>query len=300
MIVGAGLAGLITAHAFPTMPIVEASPEPRAMHKALLRFRSTAVGDLVGIEFKPVTVRKGIWNRGWLAPSINSANAYSLKVTGKVLDRSIWNLQEATRFIAPDDLYERLIESVGHRIRWKTEAPFNLPTLKISTAPLPATLEACGIEHDLTFERAPITVCRLRVLNADVYQTVYYPSPDTRLYRASMTGDMLIAEFVGEPEPGWLDDCLNSFGLMGLLDLEMISEVGVVEQKYGKIAPVDDAGRRRLIVQLTQNHDVFSIGRFATWRNILLDDVVNDITVVKRLIGASPYHRALISVHRSS
>ena len=64
MIVGAGLAGLISAHIFPGERIIEASPEPKQSHRALLRFRSPAVGELTGIEFKPVTVRKAIWSNG--------------------------------------------------------------------------------------------------------------------------------------------------------------------------------------------------------------------------------------------
>ena len=71
MIIGAGLAGLITAHVFPRHKIFEASPEPIEKHKAVLRFRSDAIGRLTGIDFKPVTVRKEIFFDGKRAePSI--------------------------------------------------------------------------------------------------------------------------------------------------------------------------------------------------------------------------------------
>jgi hypothetical protein len=66
-----------------------------------------------------------------------------------------------------------------------------------------------------------------------------------------------------------------------------------VQQKYGKIAPIDERFRRSSIVQLTTQHKIFSVGRFATWRNILLDDVVNDLAVVKRLIHSSAYEQHL-------
>jgi hypothetical protein len=41
------------------------------------------------------------------------------------------------------------------------------------------------------------------------------------------------------------------------------------------------------LFRLTHEHNVFSLGRFATWRNILLDDVVDDIVQVKRLLKSS-------------
>lgn len=290
MIVGAGLAGLITAHAFPHMPVIEAQPEPREVHKALLRFRSRAVADLVGVAFKEVTVRKGIWDNGWVAPNIASANRYAKKVTGRILDRSIWNLDAAQRYIAPEDLYARLIDAVGTRITWGTAANYsNPPTdVVINTAPLPIVLEQLGISIDAQFERAGITVERMRVKGAAAYQTVYFPSPSTTLYRASMTGDMLICEFAGTPSEGWMTDALDAFGLRGGCDIEMLERV---HQRYGKIVPIDEDLRRALVVKLTREHNILSIGRFATWRNILLDDVVQDAAVVKRLINASAYER---------
>ena len=60
-----------------------------------------------------------------------------------------------------------------------------------------------------------------------------------------------------------------------------------VEQKYGKIAPIDDAVRKQLLFRLTHEHNIYSLGRFATWRNILLDDVVDDITMIKKLLKAN-------------
>ncbi len=81
-IIGAGLSGLIAAHAWPTAPVFEALPEAQP-HRALLRFRSDNVARLTGIEFKRVTVRKGLFWRGeYRTPTIALANAYSLKVLG--------------------------------------------------------------------------------------------------------------------------------------------------------------------------------------------------------------------------
>ena len=295
MIIGAGLAGLIAAHAWPKELIVEAGAAPLEQHKALLRFRSTAVSDLTGIEFKPVTVRKAIFsNNQFVAPNPMASNLYARKVVDRVVDRSIWNLDTVTRYIAPEDFYLRLIEAVGSRIAWGQKADFSKTDFGhepiISTAPLPIVLDGAGISHDLEFERAPITVQRFRVENADVYQTIYFPDPTTSLYRASMTGDMLICEYNKNPT-----DHDESIAIVAMgLDLCEIEPLGTVEQRYGKIVDVNDQERKALLSRLTNDHNIFSLGRFATWRNVLLDDVVHDVAVIKRLMTAQAYDAKLI------
>jgi hypothetical protein len=295
IIVGAGLAGLIAAHAFPRAQLVEAAPEPTAIHKALLRFRSNAVGDLCGVEFRPVTVRKGIFSEGrWQQPNIRAANLYAKKVTGRMLDRSIWSLEASTRWIAPETFYEQLLDAVGGRVTWGTAHDFNTADGPlISTAPLFVALRACGIESAEEFRRSGITVRRYRIDNADVFQTVYFPDPATNLYRASITGDLLICEFMGEaPEGNWEGSILRAFAVRKT-DMQALPEA---HQKYGKIAPINEELRKAYIAELTHAHNIFSLGRFATWRNILLDDVVHDIAVIRRLLKASSYERKLKSV----
>lgn len=305
LIVGAGLAGLIAAHIFPRAKLIERMPRPEALHRALLRFRSTDVAQVTGIDFRPVTVRKGIWARGgFVAPTIDVANVYSFKVTGQFMDRSIWNIEPATRFIAPDDLYERLVLSVEHRIEWGVDATEALPPLLmeretiVSTAPMPelaALLKA--IEFSLAgdpppalagvvCERAPIGVFRFKVPSASVYQTVYYPELDNPFYRISITGDIGIAEHAIRDEPQlaslplWLSKSLEAFGI----NSDYIQPVGNFEQKYGKISPIHDGIRKEFIHQLSNRLNIYSLGRFATWRNILLDDVVADARAIKSMI----------------
>jgi hypothetical protein len=117
-----------------------------------------------------------------------------------------------------------------------------------------------------------------------VYQTVYFPDDRTRLYRASITGSTLICEFAGGPPEGvdnWMETIDAAFGLAGV---PWYTTAEGVTQRYGKIAPIDDSARRSLLFGLTQNCGIYSLGRFATWRNLLLDDVVDDIAVIKRLM----------------
>jgi len=301
-IVGAGLAGLLAAHAWPNARIIEASSGPLQMHRALLRFRSDGVSKLTGIEFKKVIVRKGIWQYGrFYSPNIALANAYSLKCLNKIQpDRSIWNIDPVERFVAPDSFYDQLIETVGKRVEWGSA--LTIDAIKngdqlISTAPLPIVLDLCGIKHEtVEFKRAPIVVQRFTLKNCDTYQTVYFPSFSHSVYRASITGSTLIVEHACKAVENifgdWRTEIANAFSLTQN-DLDEAQET--VKQSYGKIIPLDQQARQHFLLRLTTENNVYSVGRFGTWRNILLDDVVNDFAVIRRLMKASHYEMMLQS-----
>jgi hypothetical protein len=285
-IVGAGLAGLIAAHAWPQLPVLEASAEPRENHRALLRFRTDGVSKLTGIDFKRVRVRKGIYSQGtFVQPDLRLANLYSRKVLGVLSgDRSIWNIEPVDRFVAPLSFYEQLVDAVGPRVHWDFGADFDANNSEhglISTAPLPNVLASLHINPVQEFKRAAIHVTRLRLAaGVELYQTVYFPDMDTPLYRASITGSTLILESTRQLLPDDLMLALDAFGLGGVSADTMDS----APQHFGKIQPLPEEERKRLLFTLTHEHGIYSLGRFATWRNVLLDDVVNDIAVIKRLL----------------
>jgi len=288
-IIGAGLSGLIAAHAFPNVPIIEASERPEP-HRALLRFRTENVSHLTGIAFRKVLVRKGIWSRGaFVAPTIARANNYSAKVIGRVVgDRSIWNLDAVERYVAPEDFQERLLDHVGLRVTFRAEDDLRGDKPFISTAPMPAVLNALDIQHGLEFVRSPIDVRRYRVPNCDAHQTVYFPDADTSLYRASITGDVLIVESIASSSFDPVEAAALVGGAFGIFTGDC-EPLGRVSQEYGKIVSLPDAQRRALMFDLTSKHGLYSLGRFAQWRNILLDDVVNDIRVIKKLLASDNY-----------
>lgn len=294
VIIGAGLAGLLAAHAWPNSRVLEVAPRPTSTHQALLRFRTDAVARLTGIDFRKVRVHKAIWSEGRYTPTtIRAANMYSAKVLGRLAgERSIWNLDPVDRYIAPNDFYDQLLAAVGDRIEWGAEADFRpIGAPYISTAPLPTVLASVGYEAQETFRRAAITVIKFDIEGADVFQTVYFPDAETPMYRASITGSTLIVEAMDTPVAlhDWLPRAKillqRAFGVR----IEQMRYLSAVEQRYGKIVPLEDVARKRLLFALTQQHDIYSLGRFATWRNILLDDVVDDIAVIKRLLRSDTY-----------
>lgn len=291
-ILGAGLAGLLAGHIFPSAPILERSANPFEGHFALLRFRTDAVSMVTGIPFRKVRVHKGIWTNGrFVSPNIELANRYSAKVTrGRVTPRSIWDTSAVDRYVAPLDLYDRMVENMRGRIEWGVDAmakmDARLDWKVISTAPLDAAMQHWLPEETLPkFERESILVERWKLGGVDVHQTIYFPGAETTSYRASITGDILIVESMSDGGKLFsIDEMLTVFGLSKDTPAEAL---GRVVQKYGKIAPIDEAMRREMIHMLTTTCGVYSVGRFATWRNVLLDDVVSDLRTVKNLIEGS-------------
>ena len=303
MIIGAGLAGMIAGFIFPHEEIIEARSRDWVEHQAVLRFRTPAVSELTGIPFRQVTVRKGIWTGDhWTEPNIQVCNQYSRKTIKRLVDRSIWDISTAERWVAPGDLRERMADALGARIRWET--PVNLNDLDgraepvISTVPMSAMTALLRMDPP-TFRYAPITTIRTIVPGADVFQTVYFPSPQHSLYRASITGDWLICEWASEnPEPRDIElaasQVARAFGIPEMFNRITAEDMKPHTQQFGKIAPMDETARRHIILALTQERGIYSLGRFATWRNILLDDVVHDAHVIKRLMtAADDYDRVL-------
>lgn len=309
-IVGAGLSGLIAGHVIKDAEILERNPRGQ-MHGALLRFRSDVVAEATGIPFKKVQVRKGIHfgDHGFVQPNIAICNSYSVKVTGKLGDRSIWNMDPVERFIAPDSFYDRMVDQLGDRVKF--EEPLNLKEAAecdgpmISTAPLPTMLDELGVDRqEIAFDYQNIFTMQIHINNADAYQTIYFPNGDHGLYRASITGSTLILEFVNnlENEMAWINELCGAFSFTyaevepfireQLIAAEM--QKGIVRtQKYGKIVPLPSGVRRSLMLYLTAQFGIYSIGRFATWRNILLDDLVKDAHRVLDMMKADDYHTKL-------
>lgn len=307
IIVGAGIAGLMAANIFQRAHVFESGNAAQSNHKAVLRFRSSAVGDAVGIDFRKVIVHKGLWHEGkFVSPNIQLANLYSKKVIGRLADRSVWNLDPVERFIAPEDFIHQLADRCRDRIDW--EHPVNNFERKdaiITTIPMNISMKMLpdAVPQDLVspeFNYAPIAVRRWHVPKADVFQTIYFSEPATSLYRASITGDLLIAEYIGDSKSkqGAADDATDDYDFFPAFGLNKADcrAHDTTKQRYGKISPIDERWRRAFILNASLKHKVFSLGRFAVWKNILADHVLHDIYVVKRLMQGDDYGASRHSV----
>lgn len=306
MIIGAGLSGLICGALNAGTRILERNKSDFVSHRAVLRFRDDKIAKALGLTFRKVTVRKGIWMDGANQPaSIRLANMYSWKVRGVLTENSVWNLAASERFIAPEDLHAILADICGTRVSWEYNVTskdlreyYATRRAIVNTSPLPVLLDMLGIPSELNFAHAPILVSRYRIADCDLHQTIYFPDPDHSVYRATLTGDLLTVERTEQTAMTYEDAMVaEAFGLSEPIALKL-GHIAFAphRQSFGKIAPVPDGPRKSLLHRLTQDHGIYSLGRFGIWKNILLDDVYDDIAVVRRLMHANSYD---VSVERT-
>lgn len=300
IIIGAGLTGLVAAHMLRAYrPVVfEAGPSVPNNHTALLRFRSPAISEITGIPMKKVRVTKGVMSRNGLVSSsatIRQSNFYSMLVADKLESRSIDNLSPVDRWIAPPDFSERLASSLpeasiafGSRITTmigEDREPI------ISTIPMAAAISMTNVPAgDLEFNSRAIWTVNADLLwpSCDLHQTVYFPegiNGADYLYRVSIVGNRMIAEGVGlRPDPTEAHILVEKISQLLFGTLPTFANVVVNTQPMGKIMPADDTLRRAAMHRMTEEYNVYSLGRFATWRPILLDDIVQDVKIIKTMI----------------
>lgn len=298
IILGAGLSGLICGALNAQAHIYERNPSTFVGHRAVLRFRDVKIARALGLTFRSVTVRKAIWfDGGERSATPRLANWYSRKTRGVVADNSTWNLASAERFIAPDNLHAILADICGGRVHWEHEVTAAVireaveqKRLVVSTIPLPALLKLLSIPEPFAFRYSPISVARYNVPDCDIFQTVYFPDPALSIYRATLTGSLLTIEGSSKLDQGELEEVIDALGLSNVeIDLQMLAH----RQSYGKITPVPNRERQNLLHRLTVQEGVYSLGRFATWRNILLDDVYEDIAAIRRMMSLTHYEATI-------
>lgn len=307
IVVGAGMAGLLAAGILRKncRMVLEAQTELPNNHSAVLRFRSTAVGDALNIPFKEVSVLKTTvpWRN-----SLADAVSYSAKTNGTISARSILSATGVgQRFIAPEDLVQQMADRVECQIAYGTKADFEALQLPaISTIPMPLLMGALGWERAdrVRFRHRKGVNVVAKIKQCEMYATAYLPDPGAAASRVSITGDLLIGEFYGsevmkqfsEDREGFTERAISEMlHAIGVSKSDLAEGPVAKEQKFAKILPIDEQERREFILWASEVHNIYSLGRFATWRpGLLLDDVVNDVSVICRLIE----NRAEAYAHR--
>lgn len=303
IIVGAGMSGLIagTMLGDDSELIAEFDSDVPNKHKALLRFRTSIVGDTLNIPFKKVNVLK---TRQKCNNEVADAITYSLKTTGMVNLRSIISADAKIddRYIAPDDFISQLAD------RLKRKFCFNWSMISvlehrreshpiISTIPMSALMSALQYPEIPDFKTRTGTVLTYELPdNYDIYCTVYIPDPWAIPYRVSITGRTLIIEASGNIETNdgvlnMIETAVNALSLKIDHD-EIFAKAKTNLMQYAKISPIDEDERKKFIMWATREHNIYSLGRYACWRpGLLLDDIVNDVRVIQRLISGDKSHQ---------
>jgi hypothetical protein len=315
VVVGAGLAGLFAAAVLQQdcHGVYEAQPELPNNHSAILRFKTGLFGETVNIPFKPVKVIKSYIPV--IGNPIGDNISYSLKTNGSATLRSIntANGETVQRFIAPEDLVKRLAERVGvHKLNFgmamnnveffRAFHKFDPYQPIISTLPMPVLARMLDYEFGgPEFKSQSGVNITATIENCDVYATLYLPDPKEPCYRVSITGNELIAEYRADTYKEhvgrtWNTPYAEAKRLLKLFGIEQNSfeHLAMKEQKYAKILPIDNRARKRFMLWATENHNVYSFGRYATWRpELQLDDLVKDLHVIQRMARGEGYERKL-------
>lgn len=295
-VIGAGLAGLLAGAMLRTecKAVVEASPALPNNHSAVLRFRSSIVSDVLNIPFRKVNVLRA--SAVWSNPVADALN-YGRKTTGKYCLRSSAKVigSMAQRWIAPPDLIARMQAMNTNIIYSWMISQKDLQDLTsqgpvISTIPMPHLAQMLGYHMPVSFESVTGTNVIIELRDVDAYASLYVPDPDFPGARISLTGSQAIVECYNLKHDD--DTAIRRIAHLALQQLE-ISESCLLSyrkatQSYGKILPINDYERKKFIMWASENWGIYSLGRYATWRpGLLLDDVVNDVRVIYRLMSGS-------------
>lgn len=312
-VIGAGMAGLFAAAVLreECISVEESQSELPNNHSAVLRFRSSIIGDTLNIPFKSVNVIKAVQSLG---NPVADAVSYSLKTNGRATLRSIVSAQGKIeeRFIAPPDFIERMSRKVVCPINFNSKwAPFetgNMLSPTISTIPMPILMKLLEYEHAPEFGYVNGYSCNLELRDTDLCATIYIPDPTQNAYRASITGSRLIIEYafpratkeqtadmmkvLTDYPSNAMNHILKILQLFGMDKRQIVLKPEFKAQQYAKILPIDDNVRKRFILWASEHHNIYSFGRFATWRpSLLMDDLVQDLRVIQRLVnGESKYN----------
>lgn len=297
VIVGAGMAGLLAARMLSPrrlVRVVERQPHMPNNHSAVLRFRSSAVGDVLGIPFRRVRVVKAVAR--WRNPVADSLS-YARKVSGTYRsDRSLpLETEQVERWIAPPDLIARMADGLNISYGRPWDFSDRSQGKVISTIPMPALAAAlhCDPFRETAFEHRSGVNVRFRIENCHAHVSLYVPDPDLPFSRVSVTDDQVIAECPGISDVRSIDPTSvvnEALELLGMVEETPVvdGKIDVLRQDYQKIMPIDEGARRQFIYWAsTEQNIAFSLGRFATWRPTLLaDDLVKDVRLIEGWIDS--------------
>lgn len=307
-IIGSGMAGLIAANMLRrhNVTIWEKAPSLSNNHSAVLRFRTRSVSDATGIPFSHEVVHKGLWKEGRVVNEVTleDMNRYSLMVTGgHLFNRSILSLEPAERWCAPRDFITQMARnlSINYNVNCGFESQRSHTDKVISTVPMVYMMDILGWRDRPMFRWLPVWTIKVTLDTPiiRVCQTLYQVEPRS-WYRATLHGQELTLEFMFEPveeavmrNHGGILEALGAFGFRKEHQFKFKAQPTLNKIAMGKILPIDEGVRKRFLLWLTEKHGIYSLGRFATWRNILLDDIVGDVKRIEAMIerGSTYDHR---------
>lgn len=316
IIIGSGIAGTIAYNFFKEFnPIVIDKGIQRYRikpHDAIMRLRDSQIAEYLGTyDYDPVKITKAIYYKDMLCSQSNIIlnNLYSMKVYNELGNRSLNNLETVDRYLidgfpAPARIHwnknvYRIENNIIYTIDEETgkEEEFKYD-ICISTIPMPFMKNIIRSSKEIlnvNFKYNPVYTIRIKLpFNSNVHQTIYYPEISFPVYRATIQKNILIIEaikinkndIIHINKSYLIKYVLRSFGI----DKNILNKVKAYywnEIKIGKIMAIDETIRLKYIIWLTDMHSIFSFGRFAVWRPLRADHLIDDIKKIQRMIKAN-------------
>jgi len=299
-ILGAGLSGLICANYFKEYKVLERSDSVKINHRALLRFKSNELSKFINIRsFKAVNVRKSIYHKGkfYDKPDLTASILYSQKVSNTISDRSIWmeDGNHVIRYLPNYNLINELSLNTNVKCSKKIikidngRITFSNGTIEaydtiISTIPLNEMVKIVGIDDkDNKFKSKSIFTTVIKIKDCDFHHTVYIIDEDTSIYRISFVGNTVIFESMDRITKPIVYDFLTAFGLKQNMNDCVFDCFNFIHQ-YGKLFSIDRDVVKSILLYLTEEFNIYSLGRYAVWRNIMSEDLIKDILKIKEMI----------------
>ena len=156
----------------------------------------------------------------------------------------------------------------------------------ISTVPLPELLDNCGPNtYPVIFKTVKGFNLIANAKDTDAYFTTYIVDRDYAMSRFSVTGNTVIAEFpngsIDEDEDEEISELDSISGYYNIT----IRDPRIQSQSNFKIIPIDERERQKIILELTDKYNIYTLGRNATWRlKTMLDDLVGDVRIIRNMI----------------
>lgn len=298
-IIGAGLSGIFASEYLSRRGIectVFEKTDGSFHHQGVLRFKNKMVPQYLNADWEEIEIAKGFLYKGQVYNSATIAmnNLYSRKTTGEYHKRSVMSDSTDTkRYILTSE--PRLGENCRYNCKISgiekgrlfldsdmgkiPSSPFDFI---VSTVPIYSAAELCGIP---VFEEFKLKTIHSAIANLDVpstiFQTLYVIDPEISIYRVTIHRRQIIVESVSPVDYDECDKVLKHFGINMSLKFQFAAWTGGV----GKIVPINDIERRKLILKMTQKFNVFSFGRYAVWKpRLVLDNMLGDIERIHKMM----------------
>jgi hypothetical protein len=302
VVIGAGISGRIAAatldseHDVLMVDAAQKKHHPFADHKAILRLRSDDIKKFFQCTMKEILAHKQVLHKGVLYDSatIDMNNCYSQKCYGSVSKRSIYELGIVKRYIVEYIQPEKGLDICFNKkvVKVSDDRQIHFPDgstetydFCVSTMPMPSMLNAAygsftsGISRLLKSRPVFIKRCRLSMM-LDKHRTIYFTQPDFP-YRATLEECVLIIESMRPVTDSDTAMVADAFGFKS----RDISSYTVHKKNIGKILPFANRIRKQIIDDLTNRFNIYSLGRFAIWKPIRVDHVIDDMKTIACIIN---------------